>query len=481
MTTITCPHCGQNFGVAEHLYGKRVACTTCGRALDIPSPNRTQQLGQSPFATPQPATQPTALPSAGPRRRDASPNYTVVVACVVGGVAVFCLLIGIGVTAIWRATSPAFEDADAENEIAGGSAGASLNAATNQPTDPPSVPDRFVFRPTFETRLGTVHAGRAFVVNLPHQPVPIALTAIHLLGPAGGLERDVPGSEVPNVIRRVVLEECFDANIQFDIGGAALLIAPAAPLGESSQAGDVAAFWVSDSANVRALPLAESDPVEGESVWVAGPVISGAPPGRRVHAAHVYALEDRKLYYKYENAQIELRATSGAPVLNAQGEVVAINLGGGEMNGDLIGVGNPVSRFRPYVVNAAVNPPAATTSVAAKPSTTSASTRRDLSLVERKAIYRAMKQIGVNTERSLASRERVHQQMIDRMKARPNSRALEAMNKAHERAKRQIIESYDRSFENLAKQYKVTLDRLIEIGDEGDAAGWEAPTDEQRQ
>jgi len=47
------------------------------------------------------------------------------------------------------------------------------------------------------------------------------------------------------------------------------------------------------------------------------------------------------LVFEYEEKDIELTATSGAPILNSKGEVVGLNAAGGEQNGKKIGVANP--------------------------------------------------------------------------------------------------------------------------------------------
>jgi hypothetical protein len=409
---------------------------------------------------------------------DSGSRTAVIVACVVGAFAVLCLFGGIAVTVVVDAlrvgTANLAEESASTDSAAEERANENLSSGANSSASAPRVPDRFVFRPTMTTRFGPVAAGRAFLVSIPHQRMPIALTAIHLLGPAGGLDRDVPAAEVPEAIQSVLLEECFDPSIQLDIGGHALLIASAAPLGESSQAGDVAAFWVAGSPDVTALPLASDDPKQGEPVWLACPVIAGAPPQRRLHAAHIYAAEDRKLYYRYENSQIELRATSGAPVLNSNGEVVAINLGGGELEGELIGVGNPVSRFGPHLIEAATNPP----EWARESSVASEADEGELTLATRQAIYRQTKLIGLTYQRSLAARERGHRRMLDSMKSKPTGKMLESMNKSNANIKQQITRSFEKSIEDLCQQRGITPDRLAEILAEGDAAGWTAPGDE---
>jgi hypothetical protein len=63
--------------------------------------------------------------------------------------------------------------------------------------------------------------------------------------------------------------------------------------------------------------------------------------------------KDGDFLYRFENAAIALLATSGAPVLNAAREVVAINIGAGRYEGQMFGVANPVDRFRNFLESAA--------------------------------------------------------------------------------------------------------------------------------
>jgi hypothetical protein len=215
---------------------------------------------------------------------------------------------------------------------------------------PPSVPDGFVLRPTFETTLGKIAAGTAFPVQFPGQDRPLILTAIHLLGPAGGLPDDVPPTEVPRVVKGITLTDCFNPSGPSIKGGAPVVIPGAGPLGKATKAGDVLAFWGPAGPGFRPGRLAAASPAKGERVWLAASLREGAPPAQRLHAATVLGVDESgDLEYRYDNPNLSIRATSGAPVLNAAGEVVAINLGGGRVGKDIHGIGNPVGRFAPHL------------------------------------------------------------------------------------------------------------------------------------
>jgi hypothetical protein len=220
--------------------------------------------------------------------------------------------------------------------------------------NPPTVPDHCLFRPTFNTQSGEITAGTAFPVQMPGHARPIIITAIHLLGPSGGMPFDVPPPLIGRMIKGVVLEDLFDERHEVDIGSDPLIIAEAGPSGRPSKAGDIVAFWASKDGALQPLTLARALPEEGERVWLAASLVGGAPASQRLHAATVAAVDDKGEYiYAFDNPQLELRATSGAPVLNSAGEVVAINLGGGQNGNKIFGFGNPVTRFRPFLEAAA--------------------------------------------------------------------------------------------------------------------------------
>lgn len=217
-----------------------------------------------------------------------------------------------------------------------------------------SAPDWYVFRPTFSTTEGEVRAGTAFFIRLPDHSRPLLLTALHLLGPAGGMPKDVPPTEVPKVVKRLRLTDCFQASRELQLASEPLVIAAAAPARKPGKAGDVLAFWGPSEKRTRELELATKTPGQGERVWLVASLRSGAPPEQWMHPAVLVGInKEGEAIYRFDNLKMELRATSGAPVLNKAGQVVAIHLGGGAEDGKLYGFGNPVERFRPHLETAA--------------------------------------------------------------------------------------------------------------------------------
>jgi hypothetical protein len=218
----------------------------------------------------------------------------------------------------------------------------------------PPVPDGLIFRPTFETDEGEIRAGTAFPLRLTGYPRPVIVTALHLLGPGGGMSRDVSHGEIAKAVKRLRLDDCFAASRTILLESEPLVIPEAAPIGKSGNAGDLAAFWAPMEEHVYCLEMSEAKPVAGESVWLAASLLRGAPADQRLHGASVLGTDEYGLLlYRYDNPKLSKQATSGAPIVNRAGQLVAINLGGYESEGAVIGAGNPVSRFRKYLEAAA--------------------------------------------------------------------------------------------------------------------------------
>ena len=62
--------------------------------------------------------------------------------------------------------------------------------------------------------------------------------------------------------------------------------------------------------------------------------------------------ENGLLIYIFENREAGLGSTSGAPILNAAGEIVAIQTAAGRLGRVLFAIGTPVGKFRPALETA---------------------------------------------------------------------------------------------------------------------------------
>ena len=209
-------------------------------------------------------------------------------------------------------------------------------ATPSSPSAPKIRAETAVYKPTFTTTEGEQASGTAFVARLsPSSPL-LLVTAHHLFGADGGLDREYAWSELPKFVSKVAavsIEKSPPVT-----AGPAIAIDGATKYAQTGMGGDVAAFAVTAPTDAPALAFATARPAEGAEVWLIAPV-EGSTELR--HRAVVAQVEDEVIAYAFDNAGIKLRATSGAPVVDAAGNVVAINLASGSQDGKTVGFGNP--------------------------------------------------------------------------------------------------------------------------------------------
>lgn len=217
------------------------------------------------------------------------------------------------------------------------------------PATAPVVSEGFVLRPLFQTVDGELAAGTAFVAEIPGSGARVLLSALHLFGENGGLDREIPPDELPAYVSGVHLAAAFDGSPVGTAEGP-IEIPDASPMNEKPGVGDIVAFRLAPEASLPAAPLAASNPAVGDTIWLAAEVSGVAD--RHLFAAKVVEIDRADLIFIYEDPSLDLRATSGAALLNAAGEVVGINVGGGNDDGILFGFANSVDNFRGRLLNA---------------------------------------------------------------------------------------------------------------------------------
>jgi len=182
-----------------------------------------------------------------------------------------------------------------------------------------------VCRPTFKVDAKSYEAGTAFLLASAR---PLLLTAHHLFGPDGGLAKSLTWQDMPAHAHVV---SCKPIGTGRPISGEVAVAIPGAhsmdPAEQSGTINDVAVFRASpDSSVVPSLTLAVSSPKEGDRVFLIAEVEGSDSP---LHPAHVLGLQNGALLFAYDDPKLELQATSGAPIVNTDGKVVGLNLGGG--------------------------------------------------------------------------------------------------------------------------------------------------------
>lgn len=223
----------------------------------------------------------------------------------------------------------------------------------------PATPDYFVVRPIFSVGMDSVIGGYAFVAKTQENSEPLLITALHVMDELikqKGIDcseqnKNYTGEELPAIITHVDIYDIFAPNwMMAPLGNAApMLILPYARTGgeEPYSDRDFAAFRIPDAAHLSPVLLAGRPPVMGDPVWQVAR--SPKKSSRQLFKAVVVECTDRTLVFKYEDPGEKPKYTSGSPVLNKNGEIVGISVGGGEFKGIVLGHANHVGNIRKHL------------------------------------------------------------------------------------------------------------------------------------
>jgi len=210
----------------------------------------------------------------------------------------------------------------------------------------PWVRPHVVYKPTFLTGYDSLTAGTGYIAKMGNEYV--FLTAHHLFGPAAGLERDLNPQEAVDFAAALAACSMTDP-ARVVVSSDMLLIPSAKTFGDQDASHDVAAFRLFEYQG-PSLDIAQTQPKSGEKIY-----LLARPRGEdrlRLLSAVVTRVSPNELEYAYDESGANLAGTSGAPLLNENGEVVGMNLGGGKTDGKEHGIGNPAASFSLLVLNA---------------------------------------------------------------------------------------------------------------------------------
>jgi len=219
--------------------------------------------------------------------------------------------------------------------------------ACGEGTAPP-VPENSIFRPKFETTVGTFEAGTAFICRIGVDRKLFLITAHHLFGLNGGFLRQYGWDELPKLVKHVRALSITDRKKK--VWSRAVIPIQGARAGRGVRvSNDLAAFLIDDPRDLGVLELAYFDPNPGTTVWLHAEIIDRGPEKGLLHAATVVRAGRDSIVYEFHDSKLNLRATSGAPILNKGGKVVALNAGAGRIKRKLVGIGNPASSIRRHL------------------------------------------------------------------------------------------------------------------------------------
>lgn len=207
----------------------------------------------------------------------------------------------------------------------------------------PPLPANAIYKPTFLFLDESFCAGTAFVLSSPGGKL-LLLVPDHLFGPDGGLNAPMTPSDISSQICGVAGLSMEDKT-SICTAGKYAKIEEAAPLESGDAAKDLAVFSV-DHAPGGSFKLANTDPKVGDKVWMYARLRGTDKVA--LFPATVSYLDEKQLQYTFDGHPDPLNGTSGAPILNAKGEIVGMNLGGGATKdkSGVFGIANPVWSLR---------------------------------------------------------------------------------------------------------------------------------------
>jgi hypothetical protein len=207
----------------------------------------------------------------------------------------------------------------------------------------PKVPDNALLKPTFLLSNGSWSGGTAFLLRVADRHEALLVTCHHLFGPATGRERQMSGEQIRANVCAAVGLSMQDQKTIF-VAGNYILFPDARSHDEHGAERDLAAFVVKSDKPPPAFEFAESAPQIGQKVYMFARLRSETEP--RLFPAKIVQVELNWLLYTFEDKTIDLAGTSGAPVLDDQGKVIGMHVGGGAQHGELTGAANPAARMK---------------------------------------------------------------------------------------------------------------------------------------
>lgn len=207
--------------------------------------------------------------------------------------------------------------------------------AHGQPdTEPPEIelellghdPTGAVVRPTLLSEEGQTTAGSAFVCALDDASPPLLCTAHHLFGPSGGLSREYAWTELPDLVDRIEGTGFIEDPVF--VNAADPLPIEGKPMQPPDFASDFAVFRIRAPGRMHVLTFGQTPPATGDTIFLIAQLQSGQRPKELRHRAVVLDSTAEVLAYKFDDPTIDLRATSGAPMVDSKGRAVGIHLAG---------------------------------------------------------------------------------------------------------------------------------------------------------
>jgi hypothetical protein len=211
-------------------------------------------------------------------------------------------------------------------------------AVVEGPPFSPTVTQRFLFRLVFQCGWQSFLGTYGFALVDPQSGKTLMLTALHVLDEIAKTfqidcsEKNInyTGKELPALMSRVILYDGLSTKWMLAQLGEAerMMVLAEARTGEEEPYSqrDIAAFELPAFASIEGRKLANEAPQAGEPIWL---VAHDAAKSENCFQAIVVESTERALVFKFRGRGAPPERTSGAPLMNAKGEIAGINVGRG--------------------------------------------------------------------------------------------------------------------------------------------------------
>lgn len=225
--------------------------------------------------------------------------------------------------------------------------------------NPPCFMINFVVRPIFSSGLDYIIGSCGFIVQ--EAGINLSLTALHVLDELIKVKKiDVNKNlkssiALTNAIEKIDFYDVTAPNWMLHHLAHAnrMLLLPEAKLYEEEpdSSNDIAAFQLDNLGQLNPGILAKNTPQVGENIWLAYIDLSRK---KKLFSGVVVEVTKDVFIYRLKNSGMIFKGSSGSPILNKFGEIVAIHCGSGRYSGYEFGHGNHVENIRRHIYSSSI-------------------------------------------------------------------------------------------------------------------------------